>query len=248
MPSKQEAILIRPVHDFEEMNICVNLQREIWGYSDIEVLPAQVFVVAQKAGGQILGAYDGDRAVGFALAFPATRQGQIYLYSHMVGVVFEYRDRGVGRLLKLVQRDDALARGIDLIEWTFDPLQLKNAYFNISKLGAIVRQYLPNAYGRTASPLQGGLPTDRLIAEWWLNSDRVRDRLAKKSVVQNEVCYRVAVPAAIWGICRTSPKKAESIQTRVRSEFVSLISRGYAAVGFEFDQDNGTYILEPYEK
>ncbi len=247
MPSKEGAILIRPFHDLTEMTVCVDLQREIWGYSDIDVLPTQVFVVAQKAGGQILGAFDADRAVGFALAFPATRNGHTYLHSHMVGVLLEYRDHGVGRLLKLAQRDDALTRGIDLIEWTFDPLQLKNAHFNIAKLGAIVRHYLPNVYGRTSSPLHGGLPTDRLVAEWSLNSERVRDHLANRPRAQSELCERVVVPGAIWDICRIAPDKAESIQTQVRSQFDSLISRGYAAIGFELDQLEGIYLLEPYE-
>ena len=94
----------------------------------------------------------------------------------MVGVLAEYRDRGVGRLLKLAQREDALARQINRIEWTFDPLQLKNASFNIARLGAIVRHYIPNLYGRTSSPLHAGLPTDRLVAEWWVRSSRVKER------------------------------------------------------------------------
>jgi predicted GNAT superfamily acetyltransferase len=246
-PSKEREIVIRSFRDFHEMNVCVELQQRIWGYSDIEVVPGQIFVVAEKTDGQILGAYDGDVAIGFALAFPAVRDRQIYLYSHMVGVLPEYQDRGVGRLLKLAQRDEVLARGIDVIEWTFDPLQLKNAYFNIARLGAVVRHYLPDVYGRTSSPLHGGLATDRLVAEWWVNSARVRDRLANKHGVQNGVCERIALPTAIREICRTSPDKAEIIQRQVRTQFDSLISRGYAAVGFEFDENQGSYILEPYE-
>src|SRR6478672_3196989 len=111
--------------------------------------------------------------VGFALAWPGYRSGHCYLHSQMVGVRKQYRDGGLGQQLKLAQRDDALARGFELMEWTFDPLEIKNAYLNIEKLGAIARRYQVNQYGLTTSPLQGGLPSDRLIAEWWMKSRRV---------------------------------------------------------------------------
>src|SRR6202012_2433270 len=101
-----------------------------------------------------------------------------YLHSHMLAVLPEYRNAGLGRRLKLAQRDDALSRGFDLMEWTFDPLEIKNAYFNLERLGAIARRYNVNQYGITSSPLQGGLPTDRLVAEWWLKSKRVEQLLA----------------------------------------------------------------------
>ena len=111
--------------------------------------------------------------IAFCLAIPGLKpDGKPYLHSHMLGVLAEYRNHGVGRQLKLQQRDDALARGIDLIEWTFDPLEIKNAYFNVERLGAIVRRYLRNQYGASSSPLHGGLPTDRLVAEWWIRKPR----------------------------------------------------------------------------
>ena len=112
--------------------------------------------------------------VGFGLAVPGYRNGHSYLHSHMVGVRKDFQNRGLGRKIKFFQRDDALARGFELIEWTFDPLEIKNAYLNLEKLGAITRRYTVNQYGITTSPLQGGLPTDRLVAEWWLNSRRVK--------------------------------------------------------------------------
>ncbi len=132
-----------------------------------------MFVVARAVGGQIFGAWDGEQLAGYALAIPGVRDGRPYLHSHMLAVSPEYRNRGIGMQLKLAQREDALARGIDLMEWTFDPLQMKNAYFNIEKLGAIVRRYTPDFYGPSTSPLHGSLPTDRLHAEWWLKSKRV---------------------------------------------------------------------------
>jgi predicted GNAT superfamily acetyltransferase len=157
--------------DFEEV---LRLQQAIWGFPDIELLPLRFLVVVNSVGGHVFGAYDGDMMVGFCFAIPGVKSGgQPYLHSHMLGVLPAYRDAHVGRNLKLKQREEALARGIQLIEWTFDPLELKNAFFNIERLGAIVRRYHENQYGITFSPLHGGLPTDRCYAEWWIASPRV---------------------------------------------------------------------------
>jgi predicted GNAT superfamily acetyltransferase len=242
-----QEIRIRTLEDAQEMGVCVELQQRIWGYASLDTVPDQIFIVAKKTGGQVLTAYEGDAPVGFALAFAAMRGGFTYLHSHMVGVVEEYQNRGVGRLLKLAQREDALQRGINLIEWTFDPLQLKNAHFNIERLGAIVRHYIPNLYGRTSSPLHAGLPTDRLVAEWWVRSQRVEDVLASKSQPVSSNCARIAIPADIRQICSDEPLAAERIQTRVREQFFANIADGRSAVGFEFDKVQGTYLLERYE-
>jgi predicted GNAT superfamily acetyltransferase len=242
-----QGIRIRSVEDAHEMGACVELQRRIWAYAAIDTVPDQVFIVAKKTGGQVITAYDGDKPVGFALAFAAMREGLIYLHSHMVGVVEEYQNRGVGRLLKLAQREDALEREIDLIEWTFDPLQLKNAHFNIERLGAIVRHCIPNLYGRTSSPLHAGLPTDRLVAEWWVHSQRVADVLAGAPRAINSDCERIAIPTSIRQICRNEPLSAEKVQTDVREQFLANFASGRAAVGFEFDKEQGTYLLERYE-
>src|SRR5215468_2642167 len=167
------SVVVRKCETLEEFNTCVALEREIWGEADLEVEPTTLFVVASHTGGQVLGAFDGGRMVGYTLALVGLLEGTPYLHSHMTGVLSEYRDRGVGRMLKLHQRDDALGRGIRLIQWTFDPLEMRNAHFNLNRLGVICRRYLPNLYGLTTSPLHRGLPTDRLVAEWWLSSKRV---------------------------------------------------------------------------
>jgi predicted GNAT superfamily acetyltransferase len=243
----KQGIRIRAIEDAQEMSVCVELQQRIWGYAPLDTVPDQIFIVARKTGGQVMTAYDGNTPVGFALAFAAMREGLTYLHSHMVGVLEEYQNRGVGRLLKLAQREDALERGINLIEWTFDPLQLKNAHFNIERLGAIVRHYIPNLYGRTSSPLHAGLPTDRLVAEWWVRSQRVEDVLAARPREASLDSERIAIPAAIRQICREEPLVAEKIQTEVREQFLANIADGRAAVGFEFDKEQGTYLLERYE-
>jgi predicted GNAT superfamily acetyltransferase len=243
----KQGIRICTLEDAQEMSVCVELQQRIWGYTPIDTVPDQVFIVARKTGGQVMAAYDGETPVGFALAFAAIREGLSYLHSHMVGVVEDYQNRGVGRLLKLAQREDALDRGINLIEWTFDPLQLKNAHFNIERLGAIVRHYIPNLYGRTSSPLHAGLPTDRLVAEWWVRSQRVEDVLAGKRTTRCSDWERIGIPSNIRQICREEPQIAEKIQTDVREQFLTHIADGRAAVGFEFNEEQGTYLLEPYE-
>ena len=125
-----EAFVIRKCARLEEFHLCVDLQREIWGEEDLEVEPATMFVVASQTGGQVLGAFDGDRLVGYTMAVVGLRDGVVYLHSHMTGVRDAYRNRGVGRMLKLFQRDEALGRGIRFIMWTFDPLEIPNAHFN----------------------------------------------------------------------------------------------------------------------
>jgi predicted GNAT superfamily acetyltransferase len=146
----------------------------------------------------------------------------------------------------LAQREDALARNIELIEWTFDPLQVKNAHFNIARLGAIVRQYIPDLYGHTSSPLHHGLPTDRLVAEWWLRSKRVQDVLAGAHPQVPPACERIAVPVTA-GSGHDVSRSQEQVQAQVREQFEQSLRKGLVVVGFEISQQNGTYLLGPYE-
>lgn len=243
----KQGIRIHAMARAQEMSVCVELQQRVWGYAPIDTVPDQIFIVASKTGGQVMLACDGETPVGFSLAFAAIRDGRPYLHSHMVGVLDEYQNRGVGRLLKLAQRDDALARGIELIEWTFDPLQLKNAHFNIERLGAIVRRCVPNLYGRTSSPLHAGLPTDRLVAEWWLRTPHVENALERRPPSANSASARIEIPSRIREICRDDPQTAAKIQSTAREQFAANFAAGRAAVGFELNEQHGTYLLEPYE-
>src|ERR1019366_7822161 len=145
-------MIVRALSGHADFAEAVRLQNDIWGFPDLELLPVRFFVVASRIGGQTFGAFDGSRMAGFLLAIPGIKKdtGITYLHSHMLGVLSDYRDSGVGRMLKAAQREDALARGISLIEWSFDPFEAKNAYFNLELLGAIVRTYVPNMYGITA--------------------------------------------------------------------------------------------------
>src|SRR5579871_229746 len=153
-PKDNTSIEIRHLTTLEQFERCVVLQLEVWGYSDGDIIPRRVFVVAQRIGGQVIGAFDGDMIIGFAMALPGYRDGYPYLHSHMLAVLPEYRNAGLGRRLKLAQRDDAIARGFDLMEWTYDPLEIKNAHLNIVRLGAIARRYMHDFYGPSTSLLQ----------------------------------------------------------------------------------------------
>ena len=219
---------VRALSGQREFAEAVELQKVIWGFDDLELLPVRLFVVASRIGGQTLGAFDGGRMAGFLLAIPGIKKdtGTPYLHSHMLGVLSDYRDRGVGRMLKSAQREDALARGIRLIEWTFDPFEAKNAYFNLERLGAIVQHYVPNMYGIRTSPLDGDLPTDRCIAEWWIGDRRTK----------GEVVARVALP----------PRKTRESQEALARELHRHFADGLAITGFERSEDTGTYLLSPW--
>src|SRR5246127_3430726 len=232
---KTDTIIIRSCHDLEELRTAVALQKEVWNFTDAELVPLRLFVVAEKIGGQVIGAFDGGLMVGFALSVPGMRGGHPYLHSHMLAVRQNYRNGGLGRRIKLFQREEAMGRGFELIEWTFDPLEIKNAYLNIEKLGAIVRRYTINQYGITTSPLQGGLPTDRLIAEWWLKSERVKKLLSDGSVPRQEVTTRVSVPAAIyeWKAAAETRDRAQAVQDQNREQFSKAFADRLAATRYE---------------
>jgi len=247
-PAISGHLTIRPCESHDDLKLCVELQRRIWGFGGEDVTPAAIFVVAQHTGGHAYCAFDGARAIGFALAFLSGHDGRTAWRSHMVGVLPEYQNRGVGRLLKLYQRDQALRTGIQTIEWTFDPLELRNAHFNISRLGAIVRQCIPNCYGGSTSPLHGALPTDRLLAEWRLRSDRVEAALAGATVRRaGPEAIEVPVPAGIRELRESEGARAREIQTDLRRRFTDLFSRGYAVTGFRRGNITCEYVLEPYE-
>ena len=248
----KDSIELRHCREVAEFQACVDLQREVWGFSDADLIPVRMFVVASKIGGQIIGAFAGRTLVGFALSIPGARDGQTYLHSHMLAVREAYRNAGLGRRLKLAQRDDAIARNFELMEWTFDPLEIKNAYLNIERLGAIVRRYTINQYGISSSRLQGGLPTDRCIAEWWLKSKRVRQIVEERRSIQLEPEMVIKVPARIyeWKADPETRDRALELQLGNREQFLSAFSGGLAVLGYERDpQGNGRFLLaRPQER
>jgi predicted GNAT superfamily acetyltransferase len=186
------------------------------------------------------------------MALPGYRNGHPYLHSHMVGVLPDHRNRGIARALKLAQRDDALARGIELMEWTFDPLEIKNSHLNIAKLGAIVRRYKHNFYGPSSSPLQGGLPTDRIYAEWWLRSNRV-ERALRGEPQSFDTLEQISVPSEIyaWKASPSHRTSALEIQSHNAAALESAFARNLSVLGYQRNANgDGTFLLghwdEPY--
>lgn len=246
-----DSIVTRNCQDLDELCAAVALQKEVWNFTDAELVPLRLFVVAEKVGGQVIGAFDGNAMVGFAMAVPGVRGGHPYLHSHMLAVRKDFRNAGLGRRIKLFQREEAIARGFQLIEWTFDPLEIKNAYLNIEKLGAIARRYTINQYGITSSPLQGGLPTDRLIAEWWVKSRRVETLLSNGSIPPVSPVTTISVPAAIYD-WKTSPAtraRALEVQEGNREQFLKSFGDGLSVLGYERDSaGNGKFLLARWDE
>jgi predicted GNAT superfamily acetyltransferase len=235
-------VAIRNCHTLEEFHACVELQREVWGEEPLEIEPRTGFVVAAHTGGQVIGAFAGEALVGFILAVAGVRDGQPYLHSHMAAVRDDFRNQGLGRRLKLFQREEALQRGIKLIKWTFDPLEVRNAHFNLNRLGAVCRKYLPNLYGVTTSPLHRGVRTDRLLAEWYLDEPRViavaGDQATDAAVARSESesipaseakGAHVAVPASVPYGVDGDVSAVTALQDRLCREFTKLFNEGYVA-------------------
>jgi predicted GNAT superfamily acetyltransferase len=262
-------ITVRPLHTLEEFHRCVQITREVWGDSELDTEPHVTFVIAEHLGGQVLGAFDGHLMVGFTKAYIGLHGNTPYLHSHMTGVLASHRDRRVGRQLKLFQREDALRRGIHLIEWTFDPLETKNAHFNINRLGAICRQYIANFYGITTSPLHRGMPTDRLLVEWHLDSKRVIAAINDLTPEPRECPAHVHLPnltdeaPVVAGLqtrafpqgeasspaALSSPSADSSlleVQSRIRQEFTAWFAKGYAVLGVRSTRSGVDYCLAPW--
>ena len=193
-----------------------------------------MLVTQNRVGGLVLGAFEGQRLIGFLNAMPGIRDGAPYWYSQMLAVTEDYRNRGIGADLKLAQREHARQRGIRLIEWTFDPLESKNAYLNISKLGVIVRRYYVNLYGATSSALQQGLESDRLVAEWWIDQPR--------PPVGGDI-RRVSIPSDIQSLKKQNLKSAQEIQIRVREQFQKHFQDDYFVAGFQRGEEWSEYLL-----
>jgi predicted GNAT superfamily acetyltransferase len=212
LPNHQmPSISYRRLTTLDEYAAVVELERIIWGPAYVEVVPVPILAVTVLRGGTLIGAFDGERMVGFVYALAGLKDGRPTQWSHMLGVIDEFRNEGVGHQLKMLQRDRALALGLDLIEWTFDPMQALNAHLNFSKLGIVVQEYEVNVYGTSHSPLHGGNPTDRFVAEWNIREPHVERRLAAAEsrsavplrahdVSEAEAANRL-VPSSRWFEC-----------------------------------------------
>ena len=244
-----EETTIRECTTIEEFDGCLSLQREAFGLPDLELSPRRHLIVSRQAGGWTLGAFAADRMVGFVHTQVAVRGTEIFGYSHMMAVAKDYQNKGVGARLKWAQRERALCEGRKLIKWTWDPMQARNAHFNLNRLGATVDTYAENFYGIDYSADASitdriGLPSDRLFATWRLDSERVRE-LANGSAVQfrGEQVGSVSIPAQWHALVKSDPDRALAEQARVREEFKKAFAQGLICAGFERGEEQSKYLL-----
>lgn len=247
MTTERTEIQYRECATAERLGECVQLQRDVFALPEIEISPVRHFIVTRNAGGFTLGAFAGERLVGFVLSVPAFLRGERAFYSHMTAVARDFQSYGIGASLKWAQRERALELGVKFIKWTFQPVLARNAYFNLEKLGAIVRHYEPNFYGTDypVGPGQDGsqgLDSDRLFAEWHLESAKVTALSARATFVENAgPAQRISIPADWNGLLATDIREAIKRQNEAKSEFQAAFESGLTARGF--DRDASQYLL-----
>ncbi|MDP2053663.1 MAG: hypothetical protein Q8L75_08510 [Acidobacteriota bacterium] len=264
-----ELTIIRHLTTIDEFRQVVALEQAIWGYTDLgDIVTVPVFIFTVKRGATLIGAFDRDHMVGFAYAVVGMKDGRPMMWSHMAGVLPEYRG-GLGVQLKLEQRARALAQGYELIEWTFDPMQAMNAHFNFAKLGGVVEEYAENFYGESTSALHRGTPTDRLIVSWRIGEPHVVRRLepAGLRAVSHEVGMApvvnvtalddgwrevksidltvkerrlwIEIPTGFTQMQQQAPERALQWRLHVRQMFQEYFAKGYRAVDFVLQREAG---------
>lgn len=259
------SIVIREIYGTAEMRAVEQLQKEVWGIPDLDVVPVSQLVASIAAGGVLLGAFERKTLAGFAYGFVGYEHGRTTHHSHMLAVLPAYRNLNAGYRLKLAQRKFVLEQGIEAMTWTFDPLQSVNAYFNFNRLGVVSDRYLVNFYGEDAASFLHGNGTDRLWVTWPLNSRRVRDRLDGtdsaaeisdvKPIVEHgdddaprrsglNECLSldqavIEIPADINELERQNRKVAVEWREATRWAFTEAINDGFVVVGFYRSERNG---------
>ncbi|HYO91414.1 MAG TPA: GNAT family N-acetyltransferase [Pyrinomonadaceae bacterium] len=251
----QSGIVIRECTTIEEYDECVRLQREAFSLTELEITPRRHLIVSKRAGGWTLGAFAENRLLGFVLHLIAVRDGtEIIGYSHMMAVAKSAQNRGIGARLKWAQRERALAEARNYIKWTWDPMQARNAHFNLNRLGVTVRSYGVNLYGtdyltfkheQTAG--SEGLDSDRLFAEWDLLAPRVAECAAGRAVeISASPAAEIVIPPDWQALVEGDPTRARREQLRVRAEFEQAFASGLVCAGFRRDSSRPRYLL--YQK
>lgn len=262
------AVEIRPLRGLRELEGVERLQRAVWGFEPLEVVPRRLLRVMERNGSPVLGAFVGDALVGFAFGYLGRRRGRDVLCSHMVGVEPALRDRGIGLVLKHAQRDWCVAAGYDRMVWTFDPLQSRNARFNLHKLGVSSDTYWTNLYGAAGSGLHSGSATDRLLVEWrfdapspdregcrapFVNAPRAtRAGTVDTTDVDLDVDaarIRLVVPRDIDAIKRADPGLLRRWRTETRRGLRHYLRAGFTVVDYDLPGASryravGSYILD----
>jgi len=244
--------IIRECTTIGEFDNCIDLQREAFGLPDIEISPRRHLIVSKQAGGWTLGAFVGERMVGFVHHLAAVRSdNEIYGYSHMMAVAKDYQNKGVGARLKWAQRAKAIAEGRQYIKWTWDPMQARNAHFNLNRLGVIVDTFADNFYGTdyNADPNQladerPGLQSDRLFANWYLLSSRIQALSKGETPLPLEKAVgAIAIPAEWSSLVCNDVERARSEQLRVRTEFKKAFDEGLVCAAFQRAEEQSSYLL-----
>jgi len=246
-------IIIRECTTIDELDNCVRLQRDVFRLPDLEISPRRHLIVSRQAGGWTLGAFAGDRLVGFVHHLAAVRNhNEIFGYSHMMAVDPEFQNQGVGAKLKWQQRERAMAEGRSFIKWTWDPMQARNAHFNLNRLGVTVSDYATNFYGTdypdASAPDAPGIDSDRLFAQWQLRSPRVVALASGGTgeVMEAQPAATIGIPANWNRLCAENPGEAKEEQLRVRGEFQKAFAAGLVCAGFDRTQEQPSYLL--YER
>lgn len=246
-------IEIRRLGTYPEFLLVQKLHQEAWGLPEGAGIYPPVLNTISKNGGVVIGAFDQDVLVGFVYGFLGREgAGLLKLCSQTMGVDREYRRIGIGTRLKWAQRDFAIQMGLPLITWTFDPLETASAYLNLNKLGAISKTYLPNLYGERFTALGTGLPSDRLLAEWWVLSPRVvsgalnhlPSPTGENIIVPSEEIRLVDIPDNFQLMRKTNPEFSAMWRYKVRAEFQAALDDGFVATGFYRTSTQLAYILE----
>ncbi len=250
--NKFEVFDVRECTTIEEFDACIELQREVFALPDLEISPRRHLIVSRRAGGWTLGVFDKEKLVGFVHQLAAVRgQGEVIGYSHMMAVRQEYQNRKLGALLKWAQRLKSLAEGKTFITWTWDPMQARNAHFNLNRLGVVVRDYVENFYGTDYSTSSAydveaarGIDSDRLFAEWELQSPRVVALIEDREPEPLPAPARtIEIPPDWYGLIRRDADRARREQQRVRREFEEAFSTGLVCRAFERDPEHPRYLL-----
>lgn len=234
---------IRPARTHRELHACVDLQVKVWGFDPRDAVPFNQLHAAHAWGGLVLVAVEDDRVVGFCYGFGGTQYGRPALLSHMLAVLPEQRGRDLGVSLKLAQARWALERGLDLVTWTYDPLEAINANLNLNRLGGVVRQYLVDHYGPMTDGLNRGLPSDRFLVEWHLRSPRVASILAGRSPGPVPADRTCSITTRFQAIKAEDSAAALRWRLQVRSEIMAALADGCTVIGFRHEGERGTYLL-----
>ena len=244
-------IEIREVTAIEEYDACIRLQREVFGLPDLEISPRRHLIVSHQAGGWTLGAFVEGKLVGFVHHLAAVRGDEIFGYSHMMAVAAEFQNHGIGARLKWAQRARALSEGRDFIKWTFEPTRARNAYFNLNRLGVVVREYAVNFYGTdyVTNPAEkaagvSGMDSDRVFASWDLRSPRVAAlATGAEYPLPAEPDRTIGIPADYSALLKSDPEAGKLEALRVREEFVKALGDGLVCRAFERDAVRPRYLF-----